>query len=194
MQPLPPVKKPKQGVHLGYIPLIGLILGSILLGSLLGFVIGRSGSSTGTAQTAITTPTSNGQSATPTAVATIAPTPTPVATTAATPAATTASTTGGPWTTTQSFSGTDAGKTQKFTVGSSWKLVWSCDLASAGGYGYNVIIHVYDNQDNWITNAGVNEICQQGKTGGEVLENQAGTFYLDVLCVSAWKVLIQEMK
>jgi hypothetical protein len=95
------------------------------------------------------------------------------------------------WTTTQTFSGTGLQKTDTFTVGDHWRIVWSCDPGSVEGEDYLVLIEV-DAPDGSILDRGVETLCQQHTTHGIDEMYSGGQVSLHVVCIGKWTVQVQE--
>jgi hypothetical protein len=171
------------------VPVWAIMLTALVVFSLLVGVITQS-SSAGNGKPSATTSSntsssSNGSSTQPTAAptqgATQAPTPTPTPT--HTPK----------WTTTQTFTGDGNKQTQIFTVGSDWKILWSCDPSSSYGGEYNIIVTVYGS-DGTLIDLPINTICKTGNTSDYTEEHQGGSIYLEIDSEGSWKVQVQELQ
>lgn len=119
---------------------------------------------------------------------------TDVPTVAATSAATSSTSSGSTWTTTHTFSGNGTKKTETFTVGSDWKIIWKCTPTSFYGGEYNVIVSVTGSDGTPLDPAAVNTICKAGNTGDTTEEHSGGSVYLDVNSEGAWSITVQELK
>lgn len=97
------------------------------------------------------------------------------------------------FTTTHTFSGSGAKKTEIFNVGDDWKLQWTCDPTSFMGGQYNVQVYVYGS-DGSMQDVAINDICKDGNTSGETEEHSGGQIYLDVNSEGSWNLTIQEPK
>jgi hypothetical protein len=95
------------------------------------------------------------------------------------------------WTTTHTFSGKGLQKTDTFTVNGNWRIVWSCDPASANGPSYPVFIEV-DSPDGTFLENGVDTRCQQNNTHGVNEVQASGQVYLKVISLGYWAVQVQE--
>lgn len=97
------------------------------------------------------------------------------------------------WQTTHTYTGNGAKKTESFTVGSDWKIQWSCNPGTIG-MDAPLFITVY-NPDGSMFDPGVNTTCKNGQdTTGETQEHQGGTFYLNINAGIQWSITIQEQK
>lgn len=94
------------------------------------------------------------------------------------------------WLPTHKFSGNGNKKTGTFTVGSDWRIVWSCSPASDASY--NVIVNVYNADGSAADLAAINTICSPGNEGDMTEEHQGGTIYLEIISEGGWTVTIQE--
>jgi hypothetical protein len=165
------------------IPVWAIILTVLVMFGLLVGIISQS-SSTGNGKPSATTSSntsssSNGGSTQPTVAPTQAPTPTP--------------THAPKWTTTQTFTGNGNKTTQTFTVGSDWKILWSCDPSSFYGGEYNIIVSVYGS-DGTLIDLPVNTICKAGNTSDYSEEHQGGSIYLEIDSEGSWKLQVQELQ
>lgn len=104
--------------------------------------------------------------------------------------ANTATTSAPLWLPTHTFKGNGNKKTETFTVGSDWRIVWSCSPASDASY--NVIVNVYNADGSAADLAAINTICQAGNTGDITEEHQGGTIYLEIVSEGGWTVTVQE--
>lgn len=171
------------------VPVWAIILTALVMFGLLGGIISQSssaGNGTPSATTSSNTSSSSNSSsaqptAAPTQAATQAPTPTPTPT--HTPK----------WTTTQTFTGNGNKTTQTFTVGSDWKILWSCDPSSFYGGEYNIIVSVYGS-DGTLIDLPVNTICKTGNTSDYSEEHQGGSIYLEIDSEGSWKLQVQELQ
>lgn len=124
-----------------------------------------------------------------------------VATTVATTAATTTNTqpqsSNGTWKTTHTFTGNGTKKTVIFSVGSDWKIVYSCNGMIAGTATDGVLsVSIYGSDASILDPAAVNATCKSGSalTKGETEEHQSGSVYLDINGTGDWTVQVQELK
>lgn len=115
----------------------------------------------------------------------------PSSSSGSTPAATQAPQT---WTTTHTYSGNGAKKTETIAVGDNWKIQWSCTPSSFMGNSYNVIISVYNSDGTPADYGAVNTMCKDGNTSGESSEHSAGNVYLSVDSEGDWSITISELK
>ncbi|TMD61750.1 MAG: hypothetical protein E6I91_17150 [Chloroflexi bacterium] len=125
-----------------------------------------------------------------------------VATTVATTAATTTNTqpqsSNGTWTTTHTFTGNGTKKTAIFSVGSDWKIVYSCKGMMIAGTATDGVlsVSVYGSDASILDPAAVNATCKSGAalTKGETEEHQSGSVYLNINGTGDWTVQVQELK
>lgn len=128
---------------------------------------------------------------------TINTTLTTVATTAPTTGSTSSSQGQGTFTTTHTFTGNGTKKTETFTVGSDWKIIYSCNgmIASVATDGI-LSVSVYGSDGSIVDPAAINATCKSGSalTKGETEEHQGGQVYLDINGTGDWTVTVQELK
>lgn len=99
------------------------------------------------------------------------------------------------WTTTHTFSGNGAQKTETFSAPDDWKLNWSCNPAiSSMGSQYNIIVDVNNSDGTPLDPAAINTLCKTGNTSGSTEERQSGSIYLDVNSEDNWTITVQELK
>ena len=154
------------------LPILGLLALSFF-SCVIGYGIGSSGRST--AATPTTTQAGQAQATTAQqATATHTPTPTPAPQKH--------------WQVTHTFQGNGAKKTETFTVGSDWKISWSCQGDVANNIDAPLYINVY-NQDGGLTDS-PNTTCKATaqKTIGETEEHAAGSYYLDINSGIDWTI------
>jgi len=165
------------------VPVWAIILTALVMFGLLGVIISQSSSAGNGAPRAATSSSAssahNTNTPQPTAAPTQAPTPTPTHTPK--------------WTNIQTFTGNGMKQTQTFTVGSDWKVIWSCDPSSFYGGQYNVIVYVY-NSDGTPADVAVNTVCKAGNTSNSTEEHQGGSIYLEIDSEGSWKVQVQELQ
>ncbi len=165
------------------VPMWVIILTALVMFGLLGGLIIQASSAGNGAPTAATSSSAssapNTNTPQPTAAPTQAPTPTPTHTPK--------------WTTVQTFTGNGIKQTQTFTIGSDWKVIWSCDPSSFYGGQYNVIVYVY-NSDGTPADVAVNTVCKAGNTSNSTEEHQGGNIYLEIDSEGSWKVQVQELQ
>ncbi len=97
------------------------------------------------------------------------------------------------WTTTHTYKGSGIKKTEVFTVGDDWKILWSCDPTSFYGGQYNVVVNVYS-PDGTLQDVAINDMCKQGNTSGSTEEHSGGQVYLEIDSEGSWTIQIQELK
>jgi len=129
-----------------------------------------------------------------TTTAITAPADTQNATTGATQAPTQVPTNPPTWTTTHTFNGNGTKKTEIFTVGDDWKIIWTCNPSSFYGGQYNIIVMVTGSDGSIVDPTAVNTICKAGNVGDMTEEHQGGSVYLDIESEGAWNITIQELK
>jgi len=95
--------------------------------------------------------------------------------------------------TTHTFTGSGEKKTTTFTVGNTWKIIWTCNPDSIfGGLGV-IIVNVFSS-DGTFQYGTINDTCRAGHTTGNSIEQQGGNIYLDITGGGSWVVQIQELK
>jgi hypothetical protein len=98
------------------------------------------------------------------------------------------------WKTTHHFEGNGSKKTQTFTVGDDWKIVYTCQ-GMGSGFDANFAVDVESTDGSMSDSGAVNLICKDGKKTTDVTEeHQGGTVYLSILGDSPWTIDIQEQK
>jgi len=95
------------------------------------------------------------------------------------------------WTTMQVFKGKGSQKTPSFTIGSNWRMIWSCDLASNNNVTYNFIIHI-NTKNNNLLSGGVETMCDKNNIHSTVDMHQGGNVYLNVVSKGTWEILVQQ--
>jgi hypothetical protein len=96
------------------------------------------------------------------------------------------------WIPTYTFSGNGTQKTDPFTIGNDWHIVWSCDPASLHGQDYLVIIEV-DAPDGHIVDSGVNTMCTQKHKQDVYKVHVTGRVYLHIITLGDWSVQVEEL-
>ncbi len=127
-----------------------------------------------------------------TAQATSQPTQVPTPTQ---PAATPTPTHTPKWTTVQTFNGSGNKKTAIFNTSNDWKIIWSCNPASAYLGEYNLTVDVVNSDGTPLDYGAINEICKAGNTTNSTEEHQGGQVYLDIQSDGGtWTIQVQELK
>ena len=97
------------------------------------------------------------------------------------------------WTTTYTFTGSGEKKTTTFTVGNTWKIIWTCNPASIfGGLGA-IVVNVFSS-DGTFQHGAINDTCKSGHTAGDTIEQQGGNIYLDITGGGNWTIQVQELR
>lgn len=103
----------------------------------------------------------------------------------------------GTWTTTQTFTGNGIQKTNIFSVGSDWKILYSCTYQSVDGITTDGALAVYIySSDDTLVDVAVDAVCKSGvdETTGQTEEHQGGQVYLNITGTGDWTVQVQEPK
>ncbi len=92
------------------------------------------------------------------------------------------------WVNVAKWNGNGSKTTEKFTVGSEWKIVWD---TKPGPYGaMNFQIYIYDDQGN-ISGVAANVI---GSSSDESFQYQSGTYYLQFNTAQPYQVKVLELR
>lgn len=94
------------------------------------------------------------------------------------------------WTTIQVFKGKGSQTTSAFTIGSSWRIMWTCDIVSNQNNAYNFTIHV-NTKTNGLLSGGVETMCDKNNLHSVVDMHQGGNVHLNVISKGTWEILVQ---